>query len=73
MELLRNIASGKYFILLENDSGGINFLVITPEGKVRQIERRLFGLPDIVGHKTSLGRFNLTQLQLKKYEEYSDN
>ena len=47
VELVRNIASGKYFILLEDKSGSANFLLITPTGKVRQIERRLFGLPNI--------------------------
>ena len=73
MELVRNIASGKYFILLEGDPGGISFLLITPEGKVRQVEKRLFSLPDIVDHKTSLWRYNLTEQQLKKYAEYFDN
>ena len=73
MELVRNIASGKYFILLEDDPGGIHFLLITPEGKVRQVERRLFSLSDIVDRKPSLCRCNLTEQQLKKYEDYFDN
>ena len=71
MELVRNIASGKYFIVLD-DAEDINFLLITPEGKVRRIERRLFGLVDIVDPKNPLWRHRLTELQLKKYEEYLD-
>lgn len=71
MELVRNIASGKYFIVLD-DAEDINFLLITPEGKVRRIERRLFGLVDIVDPKNPLWRHRFTELQLKKYEEYLD-
>ena len=71
MELVRNKASGKYFIVLD-DAEDINFLLITPEGKVRRIERRLFGLFNIVDPKNPLWRNKLTELQWKKYEEYFD-
>lgn len=70
MELVRNIASGKYFILLEDDPSDIHFLLVTPEGKIRQVEKHLLGLPNIVDRKTSLLSYNLTELQLKKYEEF---
>jgi len=70
MELVRNKASGKYFIVLDDDIRDINFQLITPEGKVRPIERRLFGVLDIIDPKKSLWRHKLTELQLKKYEEY---
>jgi len=37
VEISRNIASGRYFILLEDEFGSTNFIVITPRGKVRRI------------------------------------
>lgn len=72
MELVKNKASGNYFIVLDDHTGGIDFLLITPEGKVRQLEQRLFGPLDIVDQKKPLWRRRLTELQLKKYEEYFD-
>ena len=72
MELVKNKASGKYFIVLDDDTGGIDFLLITPAGKVRRLERRLFDPLDIVDPKKPRWRHRLTELQLKKYEEYFD-
>jgi hypothetical protein len=72
VELVKNKASGKSFIVLDDDTGGINFLLITPEGKLRRLERRLFDPLDIVDPKKPLWRHRLTELQLKKYEEYFD-
>lgn len=71
MELVRNKASAKYFIVLD-DTGGIDFLVITPEGKMRRLERRLFGPSDIVDPKKIRWRHLLTEPQLKKYKQYFD-
>ena len=72
MELVKNKASDKYFVVLDDDTGDIDLLLITPEGKVRQLERRLFGPLDIVDPKKPRWRHKLTELQLKKYEEYFD-
>jgi len=44
VELVKNKASGKYFVLID-DTGGTDFLVITPDGKVRRLERNLFAPP----------------------------
>ena len=41
MELVRNKASGKTFIVLE-DLGEDEFLVITPDGEVKKLEKRPF-------------------------------
>ena len=41
MELVKNRASGKFFVVLD-DAGGPDFLLITPEGKIKRLERRLF-------------------------------
>ena len=38
MELAENRASGKIFVVLD-DTGGRDFLVITPEGRVQRLER----------------------------------
>jgi len=72
MELVMNKASGKYFIVLD-DTGGIDFLVITPVGKVMRLERHLFGPLDIVDHTKVRWRHRLTEPQLKKYEEFFDS
>lgn len=71
MELVMNIASGKYFIVLD-DTGGIDFQVITPEGKVLLLKRHLFGPSDIVDPTEVRWRHRLTEPQLKKYEDYFD-
>ena len=72
MELVKNKASDKYFIVLDDDTGGTDFHLITPEGKVRRLERCLFGPLNIVDPKKPRWRHGLTELQLKKYEEYFD-
>jgi hypothetical protein len=43
MELAENRASGKIFVVLDDTNGGY-FLVITPEGRVKRLERSLFFL-----------------------------
>lgn len=72
VELVRNKASGRDFIFLDEDTDGTNFLLITPEGKVRRLEQRLFGPLDIVDPKKHRCRRRLTKLQLKKYKKYFD-
>ena len=72
MELVRNKASNKHFIVLDDDNEGIDFLLITPEGKIMRLERRLFDSLGIVDPKNSRWRNRLTEQQFKKYEEYFD-
>ncbi len=71
MSLVRNKASGKYFIVLdvEEEQNG-ELLMITPEGKVKRLERRLFGAlqPADPGEPAWSGR--LTVAQRQRYEEY---
>jgi hypothetical protein len=42
MRLFRNKASGQYFIAIEDDEFDNEILMITPEGKIKRLERRLF-------------------------------
>ena len=72
MELVRNKASNKHFIVLDDDNEGIDFLLITPEGKIMRLERRLFDSLGIVDPKNFRWRNRLTEQQFKKYEEYFD-
>ncbi|WP_373498419.1 hypothetical protein [Desulfococcus sp.] len=71
MELVKNNASGKYFVVLD-DTGEDEFLVITPEGKVKRLERRLFGPRNIVDPKKTMRVRHLTPTQIDKYSEYLD-
>lgn len=71
MELVKNKASGKCFVLLD-DSGGPDFLVITPEGKVKRLERRLFE-PRVAGEpEHAPWAQSLTKPQMDIYEKYID-
>jgi len=69
MELVKNIASGKYFIVVD-DADEQAIMVITPEGKVKSLERRLFGPQVSVENGFSDLDRRLTQRQLDKYGEY---
>jgi len=68
MELVKNRASGNPFIVLE-DAGGDHFLLITPEGKIKSLERRLFDPPLWVGPQILRTEHDLTRSQVTKYEE----
>jgi len=71
MELVKNKVSRKYFVVLD-DTRVAEFLLITPEGKVKNLERRLFE-PQIAVHPNDLkwGRY-LTKKQKDTYRDYSD-
>ncbi|MBW2604953.1 MAG: hypothetical protein JRE28_11670 [Deltaproteobacteria bacterium] len=71
VELMKNKASGKYFIVLD-DTGSDDLLVITPQGKVKRIERNLFVRQDTVSAKDAPSDYNLTKTQTDKYHEYFD-
>jgi len=70
VELVKNKASGKFFVVLE-DTGGPDFLVITPEGRVRRLERRLFDTPDLFDPAEILFKTELTKTQVDTYSAYS--
>lgn len=71
MELAKNKASGKLFVVLD-DTGGPNLLVITPEGKKRSLERRLFELIEMTDPAEALSKQKLTKSQVDLYLEYLD-
>lgn len=71
MELVKNKASGKYFVVLD-DSGDEEFLVITPEGKVKCLERRLFVPQETAPSRDRSRLHRLTRMQMDKYTEYLD-
>jgi hypothetical protein len=69
MDLVKNRASGKPFIVLD-DTGDRYIELITPEGKVKRLERRLFG-PLVPADHTDLKQHeDLTRAQVDKYMEY---
>ena len=70
MELVKNKMSGKYFVVLD-DTGSVDFLVVTPEGKVRRLERRLFGVQEIADPVEAMASHNLTGPQLDIYSRYN--
>lgn len=70
MELVKNKTSGKFFVVID-DAGDADFLVITPEGKIKRLERRLFLPQDSIDppdHPTT----RLTKTQIDKYSKYVD-
>ena len=72
MEMVRNKASGKSFIVLD-DTGGPHFLLITPEGKVKWLDRRLFEAEVAVDPEGSQWRRYVTKVQMEKYVEYTEH
>lgn len=70
MELIKNKASGKFFIIID-DNGGSDLLVITPEGKIRNLERHLFGPQVLAEPGHNFFDNQLTKPQLDKYVAYS--
>jgi hypothetical protein len=71
MTLIRNKASGKYFIVLEaEDQPEGHLLLITPEGRVKRLESRLFEGPMAVDPRAPAWKKRLGAEQMAKYEEY---
>jgi hypothetical protein len=71
MTLIRNKTSGKYFIVLEGeDASEGHLLLITPEGRVKRLESRLFEGPVTVDPRAPAWVKRLSAAQLAKYDEY---
>ena len=70
MELVKNKASGKIFVVID-DTGGPYFLVITPAGKIRRLERCLFEPSDLTEPEEALFKRQLTKSQVDTYAQYS--
>lgn len=70
MEIVKNRASGKYFVVID-DSGFDDFMVITPEGKIKRLERRLFGAQLSADPRDTQWRRHLTKTQVDKYIQYA--
>jgi hypothetical protein len=71
MTLIRNKTSGKYFIVLEaEDVPEDHLLLITPEGRVKRLESRLFEGPVAGDPRAPAWVKRLGAEQLAKYEEY---
>ena len=71
MELVKNKASGKLFVFLD-DADESTFLLITPEGKIKSLERHLFS-PLIVVERIDPKRHSLlTPAQIDMYSEYEE-
>ncbi len=71
MELVKNKASGKSFIILD-DTGDAYFQLITPEGKVKRLERHLFEPKVAVDPNEPQWNLNLTKTQMDKYAKYAE-
>jgi hypothetical protein len=71
MTLIRNKVSRKYFIVLEGeDVPEDQLLLITPEGRVKRLESRLFEGPMAADPGAPDWMKWLSAAQLAKYEEY---
>jgi hypothetical protein len=69
MELAKNNASGKIFVVVD-DAGGAELLVITPDGKVKSLERRLFTVLDAMDPKYPQPDCGISKKQMDVYEGY---
>jgi len=71
MDLVRNRASDMPFIVLD-DAGDTYIQLITPEGKVKSLDRHLFDPLVPIGQTDSKQHNGLTPAQMDKYSEYME-
>ena len=69
MELVKNRASGKPFIVLD-DSEDTYLQLITPEGKVKRLKRHLFGPKGVANPNAPQCEHKLTKLQMDQYTKH---
>jgi hypothetical protein len=72
MKVVKNKSSGRFFIVLE-DTGDTRFLLCTPEGKIKRLERRLFGCEMTANHQDYQWDRHLTKAQLDTHAEYDED
>ena len=72
MDIFQNIASGKYFIHIE-DVGNGEALFITPSGDLKFLELKLFASQESVDEDLYLRRDLVTQLQVERYHKYMES
>lgn len=71
MELVKNKASGKHFIIINDNENGTG-LMVTPQGEVKELKLQLFDHGEAIDPEGALGDRLLTAEQIEKYEEYLD-
>ena len=69
MELAQNRASGKIFVILD-DTEDKNFLAVTPDGKIKCLERSLFFFGREINHEETQSESLVSDTQLSLYEAY---
>ncbi len=68
MDIVRNKASGKYFIMI-TDYGDGKGLLVTPQGELKSLELHLFDPPENVDPEEALENQMITENQVVKYNE----
>jgi len=71
MEIIRNKASGKYFIIISDYENGTG-LMVTPQGEVKGLELHLFDSVEAVDPDGTFTGKLLSRPQIQKYREYLD-
>ncbi|MBU1399410.1 MAG: hypothetical protein KKH85_11055 [Proteobacteria bacterium] len=71
MELVKNKASGKHFIIINDNENGTG-LMVTPQGEVKVLELQLFDHVEVIDPECALVNRRLTVEQIDKYKEYLD-
>jgi len=69
MEIVRNKASGKYFILITDYENGTGLLV-TPQGEVKRLELHLFDAAETIDPQGVFRDRLFSAEQIDKYKEY---
>jgi hypothetical protein len=69
MDILKNKASGKYFIHIEDMEDG-SALFVTPLGELKVLELSLFERHEPVDEESFLRRGLITQHQVGRYHKY---
>lgn len=70
MELAQNRTSGKIFVVLDDTAGRV-FLAVTPDGKIKCLERSLFCFGREISLEEAEPESLLSDTQLSIYETYS--
>lgn len=71
MEIVKNKASGKHFIIINDNENGKG-LMITPQGELKGLELQLFEHGEVIDPEGDLVDRLLTADQIDKYKEYMD-